>query len=172
MKLKTTQKAVNSLFSRVYRIGYCDLQHVFAAADLQPFAYTARAEGWACDVYDVSDYDPTHSAAIATGYSAFGVRVNYDLIETADKLARALCAGIYCVVYSDDDKYSPTGYYEVRQKAGRIVLRALLTSLRFGTSFEFPNMEEVYTAHRNGLLNLREYQAYKAIHAALDDLNQ
>lgn len=75
MKIKTTKKAVKDNYNKIISVGYCDLQSLLNYAD--PFGYSTRVEGWACDYYDVN------GIAISTGYSPISKNTNkkYDLIR-------------------------------------------------------------------------------------------
>ena len=83
MKYKTTKKAINNGFNTVICVGYCNLQHLLNYESAS--AYTARAEGWAADVYEFG------GVAIVTGYAPFGnVRPSYDVIRRYDDQARGI----------------------------------------------------------------------------------
>lgn len=50
MKIKTTRRELFNRFSRSYTV---DMPHLFALADVQPFAYTCGVYGWNFDAYEV-----------------------------------------------------------------------------------------------------------------------
>lgn len=79
MKLKTTKKEIRQGYSKIIRVGYCDLQHLLTYRS--PFAYSTRVEGWACDYYDVN------GVCISTGYSPIGQKVDYDIIKKYDTMS-------------------------------------------------------------------------------------
>ena len=59
-KIKATKKEMKQNLY-IIGIGYCGAQNLLKA--LEPIAYSKRAEGWACDYYDIDD------VIISTGYS-------------------------------------------------------------------------------------------------------
>lgn len=61
MKKQVTKKSIRERGARIICIGYCNACYLLR--DLDPFAYSARAEGWACDYYYVGN-----NVIIATGY--------------------------------------------------------------------------------------------------------
>ena len=63
----------------VYCVGYCNLQNLLRTVD--PFAYSTRAEGWACDYYYI------HDVIISTGYAPIGRKTDYKLCREYDKKA-------------------------------------------------------------------------------------
>ena len=82
MKYRTTKKAIQEMSNPIYRVGYCNLQHLLRFID--PFAYSTRAEGWACDYYDVEN------VIISTGYSPIGRKTDYNLCREYDEKALAI----------------------------------------------------------------------------------
>ena len=86
MKFKTTQKAIKNNFAKIIIVPYCGLQHIFSAGNMNPIAYTTRAEGWAADIYDCGG-----GVAIVTGYAPFGnIRPAYEVVRRYDDAARKL----------------------------------------------------------------------------------
>ena len=79
MKYKTTKKAIREMGDPVYCVGYCNLQNLLRTVD--PFAYSTRAEGWACDYYYI------HDVIISTGYAPIGRKTDYDLCREYDQKA-------------------------------------------------------------------------------------
>lgn len=82
MKYKTTKKAIREMGDPVYCVGYCNLQHLLREFD--PFAYSTRAEGWACDYYRIN------GVIISTGYSPIGRKTDYNLCCEYDQKAFAI----------------------------------------------------------------------------------
>ena len=80
MKFKTTKKAMKENYSTILSIGYCNAQNLLSFEN--EIAYSTRAEGHACDYYDVD------GVCISTGYSPIGQSVDYSLIKKYDDLAR------------------------------------------------------------------------------------
>ena len=87
MKYKTTRKAMKESYDRIAKVGYCNLQHLLRFQE--PFAYSTRAEGWACDYYDIN------GVLISTGYDPIEgkrTKCNYDICRKYDDAARkVLC---------------------------------------------------------------------------------
>ena len=72
-KIKATKKEIKQNLY-IVSIGYCGAQNLLKA--LEPIAYSTRAEGWACDYYDIDD------VIISTGYSPLNnKRIKYDYKE-------------------------------------------------------------------------------------------
>lgn len=85
MKIKTTKKAVKDNYNQIINIGYADAQYLLEFK--KAFGYSSRAEGWACDYYDVND------VCISTGYSPIdnrNVKCNYELIRSYNEKAREI----------------------------------------------------------------------------------
>jgi hypothetical protein len=51
VKLKATKKEMREGYYYILSVGYCSMQSLLK--ERQPFAYSTRAEGWACDYYEV-----------------------------------------------------------------------------------------------------------------------
>ena len=65
--------------------GYCSLQTLLRYSE--PVAYSTRAEGWACDYYDIDN------VIISTGYSPISSKntnVSYELIKKYETKARKI----------------------------------------------------------------------------------
>jgi hypothetical protein len=77
MKIKTTKRAIKENYNLIISIGYCNLQSLLKY--FQPFAYSTRTEGWACDYYNVE------GVIISTGYSPIGISVDYELVNKYEK---------------------------------------------------------------------------------------
>ena len=85
MKCKVTKKEVRNNYYKILSVGYCDLQHLLKYKN--PFGYSTRAEGWACDYYDID------GVCISTGYSPLNsknVVDDYKMQREYDGKAREL----------------------------------------------------------------------------------
>jgi len=82
MKYKATRKEIRESGYPVYCIGYCDAYYLLEFQN--PFAYSTRAEGWACDYYQIDD------VIISTGYAPIGKKVDYELCRTYNEQARKI----------------------------------------------------------------------------------
>lgn len=83
MKYRTTQKAVRAGYDKVIQLPYGTLQDALAYENA--VAYTARAEGWGADIYDID------GVALVTGYAPFGkIKPNYDTCRKYDEKARKI----------------------------------------------------------------------------------
>lgn len=88
MKVQTTKKAVKNNYSKIIRIGYCDLQTLLSLEE--PFAYTAGVYGWNANIYDLN------GIALVTGYRAFGeISPSWELIEKYEQKAKEVIDLIY-----------------------------------------------------------------------------
>lgn len=84
-KYRTTKKAMNEDYTHIIGTGYCNLQ--FLLYFEEPFAYSTRAEGWACDYYDVD------GVLICTGYAPLKskrVKSCYELEHEYDEIAKEI----------------------------------------------------------------------------------
>ena len=91
MKFKTTKKAMKENYNKIAKIGYCNAQ--FLLKYIEPTAYSTRAEGWACDYYDIN------GILISTGYAPIepkNTNCTYDIVKIYDDKARE-------IVYGNDD---------------------------------------------------------------------
>ena len=61
-KLKTSQSKMKDFSPIVLGVGYCELQRLLSYES--PIAYATNQDGWACDLYLISD-----KFSIVTGYS-------------------------------------------------------------------------------------------------------
>ena len=86
MKFKTTKKAIKEGYYHIISVGYCELQYLLKG--INPVAYSTRAEGWACDYYDID------GVCICEGYSPIGNKntnkLSYDTIREYDNKAKEL----------------------------------------------------------------------------------
>jgi hypothetical protein len=80
MKFRTTKKAIREGYNKVFAVSYCTTQNLFRYHD--PVAYSTRAEGWACDYYDIGN-----GVVISEGYSPTGEHINYDVVRSFDDKA-------------------------------------------------------------------------------------
>ena len=88
MKVQTTKKAVKNNYSKIIRIGYCDLQTLLSLEE--PFAYTAGVYGWNANIYDLN------GIALVTGYRIFGeISPSWELIEKYEQKAKEVIDLIY-----------------------------------------------------------------------------
>ena len=79
MKVKVTKSAVRKGFCTVISVGYCEAQYLLNFE--KPFGYSERAEGWACDYYNIN------GVCISTGYSPTGISVDYSVLSEYEKRA-------------------------------------------------------------------------------------
>ena len=70
IKLKATKKEMREGYYHILSVGYCSMQSLLR--ERQPFAYSTRAEGWACDYYEIE------GVLISTGYAPLS---NKNMIE-------------------------------------------------------------------------------------------
>ena len=82
MKFKTTKKAIKENYNTILKIGYCNIQNLLQYEN--PIAYSTRAEGWACDYYEVGN------VIISTGYAPIGESVPYELQKKYNEKAEIL----------------------------------------------------------------------------------
>jgi hypothetical protein len=82
-KYKTTKKSIKEKYDKIIKIGYCNAQYLLQYES--EIAYSTRAEGWACDYYEIGDI------LISTGYAPMeskNVKCTYDIVEKYEDLAR------------------------------------------------------------------------------------
>lgn len=108
MKFRVTKKAMRESGKTIIKIGYCNAQ--FLLRFQNEFAYSTRAEGWACDYYEVN------GAIISTGYAPIGKTVDYNTIHEYDNKAREIC-GDYSRSYEDQETAVNALLYEFIEKA-------------------------------------------------------
>jgi hypothetical protein len=86
MKFKTTKKAINEGYYQIISVGSCDLQYLLKGNN--PVAYSTRAEGWACDYYDID------GVCICEGYSPIASKntnkLSYDKIKEYETRAKEI----------------------------------------------------------------------------------
>ena len=84
-KSKTTKIAIKSRYDKIVKIGYCNAQNLLKYEE--SIAYSTRAEGWACDYYDIN------GVLISTGYAPIEGRnthSSYDIVKKYDDQAREI----------------------------------------------------------------------------------
>lgn len=74
MKIKVSKKQLKENYNKIISVGYGDLQHLLKYQNAQ--TYCTRAEGWACDNYDID------GVLISTGYSTIGNKNTKRVYET------------------------------------------------------------------------------------------
>jgi len=86
MKFKVSKKEMKRNYNDIISIGYCNAYWLLKYKE--PIAYSTRAEGWACDYYDID------GVLISTGYAPLASKnthSNYDILhrynEQAEKIA-------------------------------------------------------------------------------------
>jgi len=77
LKLKATKKEMKENYDKIISVGYCNLAYLLKYED--EYAYSTRAEGWACDYYDVN------GVLISTGYAPIPSRNTHADYETMTK---------------------------------------------------------------------------------------
>lgn len=95
MKFKATKKEMKENYSQIAKIGYCNAQ--FLLKFEEPKAYSTRAEGWACDYYDIE------GVLISTGYAPLESRntdCTYDSVRIYDEQAEKIICD-YSLKYED-----------------------------------------------------------------------
>lgn len=84
-KYRTTKKAMKESYDKIICVSYCNLQNLLRFQE--PFAYSARSEGWACDYYDVD------GILISTGYAPLDSKrthSTYDICKKYDIAAEKI----------------------------------------------------------------------------------
>jgi hypothetical protein len=91
VKLKATKKEMREGYYYILSVGYCDMQSLLR--ERQPFAYSSRAEGWACDYYEID------GVLISEGYAPLSnknMKCDYSLIrEYENKALEIDSLGLY-----------------------------------------------------------------------------
>lgn len=88
MKPRVGKRAVKQSFDLVVSVGSGNLQNFLRGK--QAFAYSSRAEGWACDYYDIG-----YGVCLSDGYAAIGKRVPHDVLKKYDEKASEILNGDY-----------------------------------------------------------------------------
>lgn len=84
-KYKATRKEMKKSYDKIICVNYCGLQNLLRFQE--PFAYSSRVEGWACDYYDVD------GVLISTGYAPIDNRrtkSTYEICKKYDEAARKI----------------------------------------------------------------------------------
>lgn len=81
-KYKATRKEIKERYD-VYSIGNGNLQYLLNYK--YPFAYSTRAEGWACDYYDVGK-----GIVLCDGYAPIGKKIKFDTMSMFDQKAKEI----------------------------------------------------------------------------------
>ena len=81
MKKKITRQFINSFFSNVIKVGYCDLHYLLSYE--QAFGYNAGVFGWNWDAYNL------YGVIIVTGYRNLVGR-QADGVDEYEEKARAI----------------------------------------------------------------------------------
>lgn len=82
MKRKVTRKEIRNSYKKIIKVGYSRLQYLLYY--MEPFAYSTRAEGWACDYYFI---DFKNDLVISTGYAPIGENIDYKIIDKYEAAA-------------------------------------------------------------------------------------
>ena len=85
MKSKFTRKEIKENYNIILEVGYCNLQNLLKYKE--PFGYSTRAEGWACDYYELNN-----GVCVSTGYAPIGKgkQVSKEVFKKYDDKARKL----------------------------------------------------------------------------------
>lgn len=90
MKFKTSKKDIKEGYYQIISVGYCELQTLLKGRN--PIAYSTRAEGWACDYYDID------GVCICEGYSPIASKntnkISYNTIRQYEKRASDIVSSI------------------------------------------------------------------------------
>ena len=82
IKLKATKKEMREGYYYILSVNYCSMQSLLR--EQRPFAYSTRAEGWACDYYEVND------VLISEGYAPLtskNMKKDYSIIKEYENKA-------------------------------------------------------------------------------------
>ena len=78
-------KNIKNNYKKVFRAGYCDLQHIMRYEE--PKYYNSGVYGWNCDIYIDYQYD----IAITTGYrNMAGKRIPSEILEKYSEIAKEI----------------------------------------------------------------------------------
>ena len=105
IKLKATKKEMRKHWY-ILSAGYCSMQSLLN--EQRPLAYSTRAEGWACDYYEVDD------VLISTGYAPLS---NKNMIED------------YCIIKEYENKALETDFLFLHLDERKAKKEALLKEL-------------------------------------------
>ena len=82
MKAKVTKKEIIKRFENVLIVHSWELQNLLYF--ISPFAYATRAEGWACDFYEIGNF------CLSSGDSPAGTKQNRDLEKIFEAKAKKI----------------------------------------------------------------------------------
>ena len=82
MKVQVTRKEIMQTGKKVYKTGFCNLQHLLTYET--PFADWCGIDGWYCDLYEID------GIIITTGYKPFGNSLPYEIVREYDKKAEIM----------------------------------------------------------------------------------
>jgi hypothetical protein len=82
MKAKVTKKEIIKRFKEVLIVHSYELRNLLYFTS--PFAYSVRAEGWACDYYEIGNF------CLSSGDSPLGKKQNRDLEKTFEGKAKKI----------------------------------------------------------------------------------
>lgn len=86
-KIRIGKRRVKQEYDFVVSVGNANLQNFLR--QLKEFGYSDRAEGWACDYYELTD-ENGNMLCISDGYSPIGKRVPFDVLDKYDKKAKEI----------------------------------------------------------------------------------
>jgi hypothetical protein len=95
MKFKANKKEMRNNYNCIISIGYCNAQWLLKYKE--PIAYSTRAEGWACDYYDID------GVLISTGYApltAKNTHSNYNIVRRYNEQAQEIACN-YSLSYEE-----------------------------------------------------------------------
>jgi len=89
MKFRTTKKYIRG-YEHILNVGNATIQHLLAYES--PIAYSTRAEGWACDYYELTTSD-SRCLVISSGYAPIKTKnasMDYSRMREYDEQARTI----------------------------------------------------------------------------------
>lgn len=96
MKNHTTMKYIRNNFSKVYRVGYCELEYIYRYEE--PQYYNSGVYGWNCDIY----IDYSRDIAITTGYRNMAGRViPSDILNKYSDIAEDIIKNMRSLPYDE-----------------------------------------------------------------------
>lgn len=95
-KQKTSMKYITNNYSKVFCMGYCDLQYIMKYEE--PMYYNCGVYGWNCDIY----VDFKRDIAITTGYRNMrGKRIPSDIFNKYNDKAKEILKDTFSVPYEE-----------------------------------------------------------------------
>ena len=95
-KQHTTMRAIRNYWSKVFRVGYCDLAYIFHHEE--PQYYNGGVYGWNCDIY--CDY--ARDIAITTGYrNMAGRRIPEEILQKYNAIAKEILENQWSESYEE-----------------------------------------------------------------------